>query len=298
MDIPSSARLSVRPETEKDLTKLAEDWLHRADAVDVLPTPLEQICEVAKVTEYEMPQAVNDGLLKRFSSGAIDILQNALNKVRGMADVRERAIYIPQGDSDPRRRFVRGHEIAHNLIPWQKIRHGHLDMALSLTADARFEFDREANFMSGELNFQGPRFVHRARSYAANLEAIDVLACRHETSFQATLWRYAEVQDEKILVAMYYPNWRSELNLWKYVPSPAFEKRFPDINLPTLVDPLHPWYSARELGQDTDGEIDLDCGSDGCCIFRWQARWNQHALLVVVRRMPKLHMVGRILRAA
>ncbi len=243
MNNQSSARfINVRPESEAELTKIAEKVLRRAEAFDVLPTPLDRLYEVANVTEHELPMASNDGLFERFSETTRGILQRALEKVRGMTDLRERAIYIPLGHSNPRLRFVRGHELAHNLIPWQKFRNTHLDTALDLTPNARYEFDHEANFMSGELNYQGRRFIHRARSYTASLAALDALAGQHETSVQATLWRYAEVQDERILVAMYYPNERTgEMKLWKCVASREFEKRFPDVTLPNPVDTDHPW---------------------------------------------------------
>lgn len=293
-----TARLHLPPESADDLTAIAERWLRIAGAAGVLPTPLEGLYAAARVKEYSLVGEEHEGLFKRLLERAGDSLHRALQKVRGITDLRQRAVYLSGGDTKQRERFVRAHELAHNLIPWQNFNGTHIDEAYDFTPDARRGFDREANFLGVELLFQGHRFQDHVRSYTASLSAVNGIAQRHGTSLQSTLWKYAEAQDERILFAMYYPdNGTGNMRLWKLVASPTFKQRFPNILLPEFLSDGHPWRAARDLGQDIDDSISLDCGVDGSRRFRWEARWNGYTLLVLVRRMPQLSSVGRLIRS-
>jgi hypothetical protein len=293
----ATARFHNSPEEAEELSAIGERLLRAADAVDILPTPLDQLYAAARVRAYDLDLDAPHGSLRGFLERAGGALRRVLQKVRGITDLRERVVYIPQGDTKPRERFVRAHELSHNVIPWQRFEDEHIDETRDLTAGARRIFDQEANYLAAEFLFQGERFKERARSYAASMNATVKLARLHGTSHQATLWKYAEVQDERVVVAMYYPSkYNGNLERWKAVPSPAFRRRFPDMRVPEILFAGHPWRAAIDLRQDLDGEIILSCGSDGEAEFRWEARWNGYALFILLRRMPQLAGIGRLIR--
>jgi len=125
-----------------------------------------------------------------------------------------------------------------------------------------------------------------------------VLADLHGTSHQATIWKYVESQDERIALAMYYPLNFSTNNpvFWRGVASTPFFKRYPNLELPKTLQTGHPWRAAMDLGQIIDGEMELSCGSDRKVTFRWEAKWNRHALMVLLRRRPQLSGLGEAIR--
>jgi len=80
------------------------------------------------------------------------------------------------------------------------------------------------------------------------------------------------------------------------VASKRFNDKFRRVQLPTEIRPNHPWAKARESNEICEGEGELVC--DGQHIrFDWQAWWNNHALLVLLRRRPSLAFVRRILNS-
>lgn len=297
-------RLREPPEEAEELSAIAERLLRAGDVRDVLPTPLETLYKAARVRAFDLNVHEPEGRLKRMLDKAGGAMRSVIQKVRGITDLRDRAVYIPTGDTLPRERFVRAHELAHNIIPWQRMEDvhshvgAHLDQADDLTTEARRLFDQEANFLGAELLFQGERFKERARSYAAGMRASMLLADQHETSLQATIWKYVEAQDERIALGMYYMgNYTNGCpRLWKGVASKPLLRRYPDLEFPQYLQTGHPWRAAIDIRQLIEADIVLSCGSDGDVTFRWEAKWNGRALMVLVRQRPVLAGVGEVLR--
>lgn len=80
-----------------------------------------------------------------------------MRKIRGLADLRDKAIYVPS-DKSPRELFVKSHELGHEVIPWHNIESGvpveiYVDDDASLSHDAERIFDIEANFYAAEVIF-------------------------------------------------------------------------------------------------------------------------------------------------
>src|SRR5262249_7033565 len=127
--------------------------------------------------------------LRQIAESARETFKATLQKVRGIADLRERAIYVPSDTRQRRRRFVQAHELGHQVIPWHSVNLGYRDDDLSLTDDAQELFDLEANFFAAEVMFQGRGFRTRVRDYAPSFDAVFRLADEHGASRHATLWR-------------------------------------------------------------------------------------------------------------
>src|SRR5262249_10138198 len=132
--------------------------------------------------------------------------------------------------------------------------------------------------------------------------AIFSLAAQHGASRQSTAWRFVEEQDEAVALLPYYPTnaiddyGNRALNLWRPVGSSSFNRRYAGIDMPAIVRTGHPWVAARDLEDPCSGNEDL--WVDGQKVaFEWHAWWNTYTLFVLLRRKPRLSVIGGLLRS-
>ena len=292
-----SQTLTPAPISKDDLEAQARRLLRDAGVLGILPTPLDVLAETAGIKCYKnLPDT--DGFLKTLTAAGQRTFIEAIQKVRGIADLREKVVYIPAGQAKPKERFAQAHEISHQIIPWHDVGHSLIDTEITLSPEIKEEFEREANFCGADLLFQGDRFQKLARDYTASIDSVLHLADMHETSYQSTMWKFAQVQDERVCVAQYYP--RKEqgdifgYRLWKCIGSPAFSARYANIDIPRFIDLKHDWSYAAGSSSPVHGLHDIACG-DQKHAFEWSAWSNSYALFVMLRRKPLLHMVRGIL---
>lgn len=295
-----SPNLIQRLESEDEIADIADRILRNAGVSGVLPTPIDKLLEAKKITCVSDLDDLEESYLSGLGKKARHSFQSAMQKLRGIADLRQQVVYVASSANghDGRTRFVQGHELGHQVLRWHHVDPTYFDDNQTLSPRVQDEFEREANFFSAEVIFQGDRFKKIALDYRASLDAIFTLADMHGASRQATLWRYAEAQDEKIAVVQYYPSnvldthGEKVLQLWKTIPSEKFNNKYNEIGLPDRIRSGHPWVAARDLREIVRGDIALDCG--GVPVkFQWEAFWNNHALLVFLRRGPLLHVIGK-----
>jgi hypothetical protein len=296
-------KIAVRPESEPKLSNLVRKLLREADVDGILPTPLDCLFDVAKVKNIaELPD--EEAFLKTLSGNVRSFFISAKQKLRGLADLRERASYVPPDPNNlGRERFAKGHELAHNVIPWHDVDPAYLDDDESLGPSAKGLFEHEANFFSSDVIFQGSGFRTRARDYAPNFNAVFTLAKDHGASRQATAWRFVEEQDEAIALLQYYSSRAIDeygnpvLAIWRSVGSPEFNRRFSNIDTPQTLRTGHPWVAARDINRICGGNESLPCDGQHL-MFEWHSWWNSRALCVLIRRKPMLHVVGSFMRYA
>jgi hypothetical protein len=287
-------KITVRPESEPKISDLVAKLIRTADAAGVLPTPLDRLFEVAKVTNIEdLPDAT---FLQTLSEQARTLFKSAKQKIRGIADIREKATYVPRDPNTGRERFAKAHELGHQVIPWHEIDPAYLDDSESLSPSAKGTFEHEANFFGAETIFQGQRFRTLVRDFRPSFDAIFMLADEHGASRQSTAWRFVEEQDEALALLQYYPGNAIDeagncvLSVWRYVGSPAFNRRYANIDLPQAVRTGHPWVAARDMNQTCDGNENFSV--DGSSVaFQWHSWWNGYTLLVLIRHKPVLSLV-------
>lgn len=304
---PPEPRLILLPTSAFDVARIAERAIRAAGAAGKLPTPTEDLIRAAKITE----ETDVDGLVERFLStldeGGRKLLRASMQKLRGIADMRERVVYVPS-DKAPRERFAKSHELGHQLLPWHHLKNEepvnfYHDDNHTLSPEVRDLFETEANYFAAEVIFQGQRFAAMARDFAPSFDAVFHLADLHGASTQATLRRYIEAQDEVIAAVEYLPNsFRTDedgetvLHKPRWFGSCRFVQKYGDVRLPTTVTSGHPWAGARKPLPEMEGEIDLDCGGQ-TVRFQWQSWWNSYALMVLLRRRPALSTLGRLIRS-
>lgn len=248
-----------RPQSVAEISKLSERTLRQAGAIGILPTPIDEVINAATVTEGGSFEELSDGFLTSLKRSARETFLYTKQKIRGIADLRERIIYIPNSDNSARTIFTKTHELGHQIIPWHNIDPAYLDDELSLSPEGEEVFDREANFFASEVIFQGKRFRVQVLSYTASLQAIFKLAELHGASRQSTIWKYVEEQDEAVAVVMYYPiedafddNGNMCLKCWKVVASEQFSRKYGEIEIPSRINTGHPWVAARDIKTSMD----------------------------------------------
>jgi hypothetical protein len=290
-------RIAERPESQEKVSRIARELLIRSDTLGVLPTPLHVLRESEQIDQIDgLPTR---GFFKQFGAAAVRTLLQAMQKVRGVADLRTRANYIPKTGSIPRDRFVEGHELAHQVLPWHRIDPAYMDDDETLRPDIRLILESEANFFSAEILYQGEEFTRRARDYRPDFNAVFALADNHQTSRQSTAWRFVEIHDESLALLQFYPRGMADetgfqpLSLWNVVTSKSFYSKLRNVQLPQILDRQHPWVAARQ-NEVVQSEVIRLVVSDRRILFDWHSWWNGRCLLVLLRRRPKLGFVGRL----
>ncbi len=304
MKSPSFTNVFHRPDSESEIVDIVEKMLQRQGIAGNLPTPIDQLFAAAEITTVSELDDLKESFMARFEGQVKRKLKATLQKILGIADLRERVVYIPsQNNNMPRECFIKGHELGHQIIPWHNVDPTYIDDKHTLSPRIRDQFEQEANFFSAETLFQGYRFKEIALDYRASIEAVFKLKDMHGASFQATLWRYVEVQDETIAVAQYYPARTYDdcgnevLELWNIIPSIKFSRKFGDIELPRRIRTGNPWVVARELLEVVDGVGAYPCGH-GNIKFQWQAFWNHYTLFVFLRYLPVFKRLGKIIHSS
>lgn len=303
--MPAKQIIVTPPESAAEITKLADNAIRRAGAFGVLPTPIDDLIAAANIVDKSDGNNSIVNFLNTLDENARALFQTVISKVRGIADMRERAVYIPS-DTPHRQFFVKAHELGHQDMGWHKISNGDKffhDNNQTLSPEVEDLFEREANYYAGKIIYQGKNFILRARSYKPSFEAIFSLADQHGASKQATLTEFVEAQDEAIAAITYLPskfkiNPKSGmpvLNAPRIFSSEKFFRKYENLELPLELVEDHPWLKAQDSIEIPSDYINLIC--DGITVnFWWQAWWNNYALLILLRREPRLSFLGRILR--
>lgn len=288
----------AKPDAAPSLTEIAENLVRRSGASGVLPTPVDDLIAASHLSQPVDPEPFIRSFMDRLQGGAKETFASALQKLRGIADLREKAIYIPADVKPARVKWVKTHELAHQVIPWHHVNTGYSDDDLSLSQDAQELFDQEANFFAGEVIFQGRRFRRVARDYTPSFAAVFKLADEHGASRHATLWRFVEDHDEQIAAVTYWPSHYAidsagypVLRRGKTVASPSFLQKHHSVELPPELLHPHSWAVAREAGGVHHGEVALPT-ENGLIEFQWEAWWNSYTLFVLIRRRPALHLLS------
>jgi Zn-dependent peptidase ImmA (M78 family) len=286
-------------ESSKEISRIADSALRRAGAIGKLPTPIDEIVAASNISELDSFEELRNGFANSLKKGFRDIFTSAIQKVKGIADLRERAIYIPNSDNRSSI-FPKAHDLGHQVIPWHNIHKGYLEDDLTLSRDIEDQFEQEASFFASEVIFQGKIFKRYVRNYKASMSAVLNLSAEFGATIQSTIWKYAEQQDEAIAVAMYYSDNKDDTNerlrLWKIIPSSKFLNKYSQLDIPLFLEHDHPWVAAKELKYTSPDEIfsgkdKLICGRTRYA-FEWQSFWNTYTLFVSLRHIPVLSMLG------
>jgi transcriptional regulator with XRE-family HTH domain len=165
--------------------------LKRADAIDHIPTPIDEVMRVAKlVTAGEVTLEPDERHKLRHRFG--DLVDYVWNRLQGVIHFRAREIWVNPEMYPLRKRFVYGHEIGHYVLPEHRELFAYLDDEKRLRADVHDLYERQANQAAIELLAQGDRLREEADDSPLTMNLVDDLAQRYAISLQATARRIVE----------------------------------------------------------------------------------------------------------
>ena len=177
-------------DSKNDIEQISLDLLKQSKAIDVFPTPVDQIVKCADlVIAHEVDLAhVDEGFFRKTTDKTLRLL----DKLRGFLDRRERKIYLDMGQSTNRMNFVKLHETGHGILPWQKEIMEFMDDDLTLDPLTEEEFEAEANWFASTTLFQLDRFDSQIANLPLGLESVKHLSQKYGASIHATFRRYVE----------------------------------------------------------------------------------------------------------
>jgi transcriptional regulator with XRE-family HTH domain/Zn-dependent peptidase ImmA (M78 family) len=165
--------------------------LKRADALDHIPTQINQVMSVAKLVsagEVTLELEERRKLRQRFG----DLVDSVWNRLQGVIHFRAREIWVNPEMYPLRKRFVLGHEIGHYVLPEHRELFAYLDDEKRLRPDVHDLYERQANQAAIELLAQGDRLREEADDSPLTMDVVDDLATHYAISLQATARRIVE----------------------------------------------------------------------------------------------------------
>jgi hypothetical protein len=266
--------IEVSAYTVDRIGAIVDDALMRSGASGVLPTPLEAVCDYARLEVVE-PAGLRPEVL-------------------GAVWLEERALFVNRRQSTPRRRFTEAHELIHALCPWHEavLR---LDTASELFGPARHAVEAEANAGAAMLIFQGSSFTAEAAAMPISLASVRALAERYGASLHATLRHYVQSHPEPVamLTVGRFPRSDGSLPVWHRLESPGCRARG-DL-------PSGPGRAGLAVGSALRGLVETARRSNVPPVMsvltegqrlRAEAHYNRHTFLVLLTREPHVVRAG------
>ena len=223
-----------------EIAKAADRLLRSASAYGRFPTPVNDLVEVADLTEP--PQSL---LSSELIQSAPQHIRKALAfigvKVRALLDRKTREIHLqPLIEHSGRRAFKKLHEVGHDILPWQR-ELVYVDGDATLSWSTKQWFEREANQAAAELFFQRQLFARVGADYSIGIATIIELAQKFGTSIHAAFRRYVETHSSAVagLVFEQSPTTLIPLTFRRHeaLSSPLFTDRYGDTrNWPTILE--------------------------------------------------------------
>ena len=199
---PDDSYLS--PSDKKTIEDRALQMLHRADAWDRFPVPVDDILEAArlKVASKNMfDPAVILSYLKTKAADAEHKFKKAVSKVLGIYDAGESIIHIDNSVVISKQNFLKLHETGHHDIPThRKIFRFFQDCEKTLSPDTADQFEREANNFARYILFKGNTFRECAADHDFGIKTPINLAKRFGASLYASAREYARSNERACAV--------------------------------------------------------------------------------------------------
>lgn len=177
--------------------------LRKADALGVVPTPLPQVMDVAKLVlagEIELEPEMKRKLRDRFG----DLVDKALGIILGSIRFDTRGVYLKPDMYWLKKRFVQAHEIGHEMLPWHRELYAFLDDKTRLSDRINDIYERQANQAAIEILAQGDGLRREADDSTITFGLVESLGDRFQISMQAAARRIVEESKHDIALAIAY----------------------------------------------------------------------------------------------
>ena len=221
----------VAPSEFRAIQKQAKKALEAADAIGRFPTPIDDVMEAARVIVAD-EAVLDDSFLRRVRRKARSALRRALSKVIGLLDAVARIVYIDQTILVVKQTFLKLHEVAHAVLPWQRDIYCAIeDCEKTLDPDISEAFDREASVFASEVLFQLDGFTKQVADLPFEIGVPLKYSRKYGASVYATIRRYVSTHHSSCAVLVIDPPIPKEGNgfiapLRRVVPSESFVMSF------------------------------------------------------------------------
>ena len=203
MNLPDDC--AVTPSQLKQIRKHALNALQDADALGRFPTPISDVMAAAEVDVCE-EHVFTETFLRRIRKRAGSALKSALSKVIGLLDSKSRLIYLDRTLLAVKQTFIKLHETAHAILPWQKNLYVIVeDCKLTLDPEISEEFDREANIFASEVLFQLDSFTQMVADDPFGIKVPIAASKKYGASIYATIRRYVTTNHRACAVVVINP---------------------------------------------------------------------------------------------
>ena len=232
----------IDPQQLVAIRKHAQIALHAADAVGCYPTPVAEVMERAKVVVVE-EDVLDESFLARIRKKAGKSLKRALSKILGVLDVKARLVYIDRTLLTVRQTFLKLHETAHAVLPWQRDIYSVVeDCEKTIAPEISESFDKEANAFASEVLFQLDDFTNLAAEQPFSIKTPITLSKKYGASIYATVRRYVSTNHRNCAVVVItppelVPGDGFKATLRRVVSSPSFDQTFGTLNWPERFTP-------------------------------------------------------------
>ncbi len=181
----------MKPEAWKDIDRISLEVLRSSKSLDIFPTPVDRIVEYC---DLQLQKNVDISKIHpSYRDKANEFLRSAVSKIRGIFDTKKRVIYLDLSVGMQKQNFVKLHETAHGILPWQRKLHEIIgDNDQSLNPDYNDEFESEANYFASATLFQHNRFTDEIGKLNLSIDSGIHIAKVFGASIHATLRRYVE----------------------------------------------------------------------------------------------------------
>jgi hypothetical protein len=246
---------------KKDIEKISLDILSQSKSIDVFPTPVDQLLKYSNlVLNHQVDLST---VHESFYHKASVRFKQAMGKVRGFLDRREKVIFLDLSVKMNRQNFVKLHEIGHEVLPWQGATLQFLDNDETLDGEVKELFEAEANFFASVTLFQHDRFAGKIENLPLDINTSFHLAKHFGASIHATLRRYVECSNKRCsLLVLKDVSSKGQLPICSvrdYFQSSSFSKDFGKVEWTEQLGYTWPFVKEYYHGKrhNRDGELVL-----------------------------------------
>lgn len=270
--------------SKKEMDNLIFEILRSSNSLDIFPTPVDQIVAYCKLTLTN-----KDGFHKiphNYVAKNVDAFRRMMGKILGALDREEKEIYIDPSLPEVRQNFIKLHEVAHDVIPWQR-EIKYQDDEYSLNPDIQEQFEAEANYFASAMLFQLKRFEDEMNKLPLEIGSSLALAKKFGGSNHASIRKYAEVCKKRCALIVLEDKQKSgnrySLDLRNSFQSSSFTKEFGEIAFPEKLTTDFPFIVDYSRGRKFHKEGSLQLiTKNGLEEFVYHYFYNSYNVFILI----------------
>lgn len=275
----------MRPSTldsAADIEVAAIALLRESKAMGVFPTPVDKIVAAA---ELSIAKGIDLSQAKQsYFSRTFEGIGKVSRKVLGLLDFRSKTIYLDLQQAVPRQRFIKLHEVGHDVLTWQGEAY-RWDDEKTLDPAIKEIFEREASSFASSVLFQMDRFDEEAAKLPLSMASPIALAKTFGASRQATIRRYVQCSRKRCAVlVLECLDGSLRAVIRDCFESAPFEKEFGQLPWPEACGTTFPFVQdmLHNRKYHEDGSLFLRTAELGQLAFRYHYFFNTYNAFVLI----------------